>query len=280
MNNFTKIFVFRKPQFDHKTAQVSKTIEEYGGNKNIPVMYTYPNNVEEKILFVSVGGDGTMLGAMRASLNYPNSTVLGLNTGTLGFLTEEVPTNLHQYLDNILLNENVVIDQRMVLNGTATVNGEQKKGSFDAINEFALMGASANTPMVTEIFINDLFVSKQMGSGVLISTSTGSTAMSLSAGGAIVSPATQVMQIVPIMPHDLTSRPIISTGRDTITIRTVTNFRVPKINVNADGQTLLSFKNEQDSVIEFTIKRHDSDIMIWRPKDWNFFNVLAEKMKW
>ena len=75
-----------------------------------------------------------------------------------------------------------------------------------------------NAPFNYKILINDQIVAEQFGSGVLIATATGSTAMSLSAGGAIVSPSTNIMQIVPIVPHSLSARPIITTGRDKISI--------------------------------------------------------------
>jgi len=105
--------------------------------------------------------------------------------------------------------------------------------------------------------------------------------MSLSAGGAIVSPSTNIMQIVPLVAHTLTSRPIITTGRDIITIRATLSDRVPEIEIHGDGQTLTSFNLDDDGEqLELTVVKHDSEVKIWRAADWNFFDVLTEKMKW
>jgi len=273
MNTFDSIFIFRKPGEDVETQNIAGFVYSYGVNHDIPVGYVYPDNLEERVLIVSVGGDGTMLAAMRASTNYINSTVLGLNTGTLGFLTEEIPHNLNEYLDNILLEKNVILEKRMILDGSVSINGERVNKSFKAINEFILTGKSINAPVITEVYINDKFVNDQLGNGVLVASSTGSTAMSLSAGGAIVSPSTNIS-------HTLTSRPIISTGRDSITIHTKLTSRVPEIEIHGDGQTLFSFSYDVGNEIDLTIKKHPHDVKIWRPKNWNFFNVLTEKMKW
>ena len=280
MTTFDSIFIFRKPGIDYETQRVAEFVYSYGVNHNIPVGYVYPDNFDERVLIVSIGGDGTMLAAMRASTNYINSTVFGLNTGTLGFLTEEIPDNLNGYLDNILFDRNVILENRMILGGSFSIDGKESGKLLKAVNEFVLTGKSINAPLVTEVYINEHFVSEQLGNGVLVSSSTGSTAMSLSAGGAIVSPSTNIMQIVPLVPHTLTSRPIISTGRDSITIGAVLTDRVPEIEIHGDGQTLFSFNVDAGSEIEFTIKKHASEVKIWRPKDWNFFNVLTEKMKW
>jgi NAD+ kinase len=280
MKTFDSIFIFRKPGEDIETQNVADFVYSYAKNHGIPVTYCYPDNLHERVLIVSVGGDGTMLAAMRASTNYINSTVFGLNTGTLGFLTEEVPHNLNEYLDNILFERNVILETRMILGGSFSIDGEKSNKSFKAINEFVLTGKSINAPVITEVYINEHFVSEQLGNGVLVASSTGSTAMSLSAGGAIVSPSTNIMQIVPLVSHTLTSRPIISTGRDSITIRAELTDRVPELEIHGDGQTLFSFARNAGSEIEFTIKKHPQDVKIWRPKNWNFFSVLTEKMKW
>lgn len=279
MKTFDSILILQKPGDDYETHEVARVIRSYAGYRDIPLI-EYPENLNNNVLIVSVGGDGTMLNAMRIATNYKNSTVLGLNTGTLGFLTEEVPCDLFAYLDYILYGRNLILEKRMILESSYSIDNGEPSRTLLAVNEFVVAGKTINAPLITEVFINEQFVSKQLGNGVLVSSSTGSTAMSLSAGGAIVSPSTNIMQIVPLVPHTLTSRPIISTGRDSITIRAELTDRVPEIEIHADGQTLFSFNHKDGNEIELTIKKHETEVKIWRPVNWNFFNVLASKMKW
>ena len=279
MKTFDSILISQKPGDDYETHEVVRVITSYAGYYDIPII-EYPEKLNNKVLIISVGGDGTMLNAMRIATNYKSSTVLGLNTGTLGFLTEEVPSDLFAYLDYIFAGMNVVLEKRMILESSYSIDDGEPSETLLAVNEFVVTGKTINAPLITEVFINEQFVSKQLGNGVLVSSSTGSTAMSLSAGGAIVSPSTNIMQIVPLVPHTLTSRPIISTGRDSITVRAELTDRVPEIEIHADGQTLFSFNRKDGNEIELTIKKHETEVKIWRPVNWNFFNVLASKMKW
>lgn len=283
---FKAILVFSRPDNDFATRNVTEQVRKYARVRGIPFglshmdLFRLTVDPADPILVVSVGGDGTMLAAMRATAKFISATVVGLNTGTLGFLTEELPASIEDFLDDIWVHESVVFEERMMLKGTMSVDGVETPETFEAINEFVLSGTTVNVPLVTEVYINDNFVSKQMGSGVLVATSTGSTAMSLSAGGAIVSPSTNIMQIVPVLPHTLTARPIISTGRDSITL--VGNFtdRVSEIEIQADGKVLASVTNVEGNEVSLTIEKHAKTVKVWRPKDWNFFSVLSEKMKW
>jgi NAD+ kinase len=277
MEQFDSILIAHKPIVDTETQDMIECVRSYAGYRDIPIIY-YPNDQESNVLIISIGGDGTMLNAMRISTHYENSTVIGFNTGTLGFLTEEVPEKLYNYLDAIMFERNVKLESRMILQGYFTVD-DLESDRLMAVNEFVLT-APADAPLVTEVFINDQFVSKQLGSGMLVASSTGSTAMSLSAGGAIVSPSTNIMQIVPVLSHTLTARPIITSGDDEVRIVTTLSSRVPLVNIYADGQTIFDEPGEEGNEIVLTVKRHQRNVHIWRPKDWNFFNVLTEKMKW
>jgi len=282
MRNLDSIVVIVKPNEDIGTMKVVESIFAYGGKRGVYVSRDTPLRHDDSILIVSVGGDGTMLGAMRASLEYPCASVLGFNTGNLGFLSEELPTSIDAYIDNILFNGHVKTEERMLLQASVFIDGvEYDSGkSFIAINEFVFTSRSLNAAVTTEVFINDQFVSKQLGNGALVSTATGSTAMSLSAGGVIVSPSTNTMQIVPILPHTLTARPIITDGNDVIKISTQFTDRVPEIEIHGDGQVLCSISNLNGSDVEIAITKHPKTVTVWRPIDWNFFNVLASKMKW
>jgi len=279
MSEFDRILITHKPNPDADTAAIIGTVESYAKYRNIPLIDGPDDTSIDGVLIVSIGGDGTMLGAMRQSALHEVSSIVGFNTGTLGFLTEEVPTKIYEYLDNILSKKDVILESRMLLEGQVHINGNPVENlSFVAANEFVL-SAAVNAPLNVEVYINDQFVSSNLGSGMIVSSSTGSTAMSLSAGGVIVSPSTKIMQIVPVLPHTLTSRPIITTGRDEISIFTELTERVPSVNIHADGRLLMDTDFLLGTDVGLAIKR-GADAMIWRPKSWNFFNVLTEKMKW
>ena len=129
------------------------------------------------------------------------------------------------------------------------------------------------------IDINGKPLASQGGSGVLVATATGSTAMAMSSGGSIVSPTSIGLQIVPIASHSLSSRPVVVSSRDTITIKAPTTDRIPNVELLVDGQAVYNF-NETDSEFTVTITAAERQALIWRPDDWNFFNVLRDKMGW
>lgn len=284
VQTFDEILIFRKEGEDVLTQRIAEIVKIYATDRNIPVSFTYPDSIDVRVMIVSIGGDGTMLAAMRAASLYENSTVLGLNTGSLGFLTEELPDDWNEIitqLDNIRYNKFVGLEKRMAVKADLFVNDEKVCKQFLAVNEFILTADSINAPLITNTYINSHFVNKQLGSGILIGTATGSTAMSLSAGGAIVSPCTNIIQIVPLTAHTLTSMPVITSGKDSISVTTELTTRVPEIEIHSDGRTLYDTQHLPiGTEIKLTVFKQQNSIKIWRPENWNFFDVLKTKMKW
>lgn len=274
--NYKNILIVSKPQSDLLTQSIIRHITNFAEKNNINIITEDFDN-GEKTLIISIGGDGTMLGSMRISVKFKNSVVLGINTGTLGFLTEEIPNRLISFLEDVFYSHDFsFIEERMILEGSLSFNDN----TYIAANEF-VFSSSVDVPLKTKVFINDNFVNEHLGSGVLVSSATGSTAMTLSAGGAIVNPNTNIMQIVPLLPHTLSSRPIITTWRDTITIKSNLSSRVPSIKIHADGKEIAFFEEHTyNKEVSITIKKHHKSVKIWRPKDWNFFEVLSKKMGW
>ena len=227
-----------------------------------------------RVLFVAIGGDGTMLYTMKESLRRGMSAVVGVNTGHLGFLVEDFHAKfeVENFLDDVFDNE-TILDERMALTADKA-NGEL------AVNEYLFSTGTHNAPFNYKVLINGLVVAEQFGSGVLVATSTGSTAMSLSAGGAIVSPSTNIMQIVPIVSHSLSARPIITTGRDKISIETTANDRVNNFELRADGRKVWENFPSNNETYRINIHKYPKQVFIHRPKEWNFFDVLTQKLGW
>ena len=280
---FNKVLIVTKPLPDDLTNSIGSEVVDFCKKNDVMWSFTpamYEGN-SDRLLIVAIGGDGTMLGAMRLSLELEGSFVFGINTGSLGFLSESLPDiiSIPKLLSNIG-RDFCEMEERMALSATVYVDGEPWARNLMAMNEFVIAPMTLQSPMVTEVFINDKFVSKNQGSGVLVASSTGSTAMALSGGGAIVSPSTNIMQIVPIMAHTLTSRPIITTGRDTISLKATQQSVHKPIEVYGDGIDLCTIQESRKKEIELRIEKHPSTVKICRPQTWDFFNVLREKMKW
>ena len=280
---YNKVLILTKPNPDEVTNYIGSEVVKFCEENDVkwsftPAMY---KDDSERLMIVAIGGDGTMLGAMRLSLELEGSFVYGINTGSLGFLSENISciNGITKIFSNIGRGFGVM-EERMALTAEVSMDGEILARDLDAMNEFVLAPMTIQSPLVTEVFINDKFVSSNQGSGVLVASSTGSTAMALSGGGAIVSPSTNIMQIVPIMAHTLTSRPIITTGRDTITLKATVHDEKRPVEIYGDGIYLASSQDFGTGTIEVTIAKHPTTVKVYRPESWDFFNVLREKMKW
>ena len=286
MKIFDHIHIVRKlDDTSNGSSKVTiRVISEWAEQQELPVSIDglagrdLPSNVKTRILFISVGGDGTMLYTMKKSLKYGMSSVIGINCGSLGFLVEDLDTvdKIRGFLSDVYKQE-TEIDDRMVLS-TTTVNGRIKKHL--AVNEFLFSTGSHNAPFNYKILINDKVVARQFGSGVLIATSTGSTAMSLSGGGVIVDPSTNIIQIVPLLSHSLSARPFITTGRDKVSIETTATDRASDFELRADGRKVWDNVPSNNETYRFDFHKYPQSVAIHRPKDWNFFEVLTKKLKW
>lgn len=215
-------------------------------------------NIEENYdVIISLGGDGTFLAATRRFLGVP---ILGVNLGHLGFLSESSKLDINCIIYN-LINEKYRIEERFILE--ADINGEKLLG----LNDIVINRADNKARLVNlNLFFNDKYADKYMADGLIISTPTGSTAYSLSAGGPIVDPKLDVVVVTPICAHSLHQRPII-VGADTlIKIESELNDFI----VTADGQ--VSLKGNMVS-----IRRSDKKAKVIKFDDRCFFDIVREK---
>ena len=283
MRTFEHIHIVRKldNHNDRQSQVMCKCIVEWAVAACIP--YTIDDDgyvPKTRVLFVAVGGDGTMLYTMKESLKYGTSSVVGVNTGHLGFLVEDFNAKfeVENFLDDVY-EQKTTLDERMVLS-TNTDNIIMLGERHLAVNEFLFSTGSHNAPFNYKVLINDQVVAEQFGSGVLVSTSTGSTAMALSAGGAIVDPSTNIIQVVPLVSHSLSARPFITTGRDVVSIVTTATDRASDFELRADGRKVWDNIPSSDETYRFDFNKYPKQVYIHRPKDWNFFEVLTKKLKW
>ncbi|HEX6177560.1 MAG TPA: NAD(+)/NADH kinase [Thermoanaerobaculia bacterium] len=223
-------------------------------------------------LLITFGGDGTLLSVARhAPQNVP---ILGVNMGTLGFLTEvrleEFPTLLDQVLEGTFS-----VEPRVTFN--VSVNGPDRNSQqYRVLNDVAINKSALARIIEMRVSVAGLFVSNFRGDGLIICTPTGSTAYNLSAGGPIVYPTMNAMVITPICPHMITNRPLVLPDELDIDIGIVTPSEEQEIYLTLDGQEGMPI-NENDRVC---IRKSLESVLLVQSPEKNYFDVLRSKLKW
>ena len=196
-------------------------------------------------LAIAIGGDGTLISIARfyAQFDIP---VLGINHGRLGFLSQLSKDNIKEGFDS-LFNGNFQIEERLMLN---VFDSPNESFNFNALNDVVIKGGALARTEKLYLYLNDRHVCDYLADGLIVSTPTGSTAYTLSAGGPIVTPCLDVMVIVPICPHSLSTRPLVIPVYEKITVKTDSHWS--ELYITADGQK--NYELDKKNVIE--IKKH------------------------
>lgn len=220
----------------------------------------------EATLAVTIGGDGTLLRAAR--FYAPRNTPLfGINLGRLGFLAQANLDEINFAVDK-LINGEYKIEDRMMLS------------SFDdnvlALNDIVIKGDSFSRTSKLFLSINDKVVCDYLADGIIISTPTGSTAYTLSAGGPVLVPGLEAVVIVPICAHTLNARPLVIPAYETIKVTSCKT--CSSLKMSADGQDTIDI-DAQDCVI---IKKSkvQAKLVILEKQNNEFYSILREKLQW
>jgi len=221
-------------------------------------------------IIVSLGGDGTLLQAARQAALW-DKPVMGINTGNLGFLTDGDFSQAYDAL-RALRDGEYYIERRMMLEGTI-VREEESCSPFLAFNDIGIMKALVSRIIQLKASVNNHEINSYSGDGLLVSSPTGSTAYSLSAGGPIVDPSLECLLLTPICPHSLNARSIIISCDDIIEIEIMCPDR--DITLTADGQAVATLIGG-DRIL---VKKADTYVKLLRTKDQNFFDLIHEKIK-
>jgi len=237
-----------------ETIEVAKKIYDYiaGKGNNIKLLllekeeisreYSLPSVSEEDFsksndLIITVGGDGTFLRASKYTFER-GIPIMGINAGNLGFLTVVEKGDMYKAIDSLLegkygIEERMLIESRFYRNNIPV---KDKKIPTIALNEFAITRSMIGKIIRFTIVVNGIPIKESSADGLIVSTPTGSTAYSLSAGGPIVEPKSNVIIITPICPHTLLNRSIILDPDNKIEI--MINSRNEKDSVSVDGKVL------------------------------------------
>ena len=214
---------------------------------------------------ISVGGDGTLLSVVRKSFKF-DKAVLGINLGTLGFLTDISMEQLPKFIED--LKKNIYkIDNRMMVEGSVNLN------KFVAFNDIVISRKSISSMIKIDGKIDGKHFNSYYGDGVIISTPTGSTAYNLSVGGPIVYPLTEAFIVTPGAPHSLTQRPLVMPADFEIEFKIIDNQGAVVI---VDGQDIYELEENQSIRIKIAKKKAKMIHRIQR----NYFEVLNEKLRW
>ncbi|HUX61144.1 MAG TPA: NAD(+)/NADH kinase [Ignavibacteriaceae bacterium] len=233
---------------------------------------SYVNNdklCKNSDIIISIGGDGTMLASAHKA-QFHNTPVLGVNLGKLGFLAEANISEMDIFIDEIK-NGNYEIEERMVIESQCCGHKLEK---LYAINDFVIDKAGWPKMIDINIAVDSEYLTTFAADGLIISTPTGSTGYSLSVGGPIVSPKTDVIILSPISPHSLTVRPIVFPGNQEITIKA--NSLYKEIQVNCDGQRVFSFAPP----LELNIKKSSRPLKLVHTSFSSYFETLRTKLLW
>ena len=222
-------------------------------------------------LAVVLGGDGTLLSAARAVGNR-SIPLLAVNLGALGFLTSFTIDDLFPQLERALTGPREVTRRKM-LHVTLTRKGH-RIAQYEALNDVVIAKSAIARIVDLEASAGDSLICEYKADGLIISTPTGSTAYSLSAGGPIVYPTVNALCLTPICPHTLTNRPLIVPSDMPLCI--VSRSTGEEAFLTVDGQVGMAV--EPGDCIECSTG--DFEVLLIRPPDKTFFDVLRQKLKW
>jgi NAD+ kinase len=226
----------------------------------------------EADLIVAIGGDGTMLFAAQLAIGR-GVPLLGINRGRLGFLTDVSPDEMIGTFDAVLEGR-YETDSRQLLDAQLTL-ADGRTAEYRALNDVVVQRHESGRMVELETRIDDCFVNTHGGDGLVIASSTGSTAYALSCGGPIIHPALGAVVIAPISPHTLSDRPIVVGRESRIEVRLVAR-SAARAQITCDGVLLGDLEERSRLRIGPSIER----ITLLHPQGHDYFRLLRSKLHW
>ncbi len=221
-------------------------------------------------LAIVIGGDGTMLNIAR-TFSPHHVPLIGVNQGRLGFLTDLTLENMLESIATML--DGKFITERRLLLSARVLRGEVEVFSGTAFNEVVVHRSQISSMVEFEVRIDGEYLYNQRADGLIVSTPTGSTAYAMSAGGPILHPGLDVLELVPICPHTLSNRPIVVNGSSVLEILM---HRCNDLRVRLDSHTSFDMQLH-DKII---ITRHPDHAHLLHPVGHSYYHTLREKLQW
>jgi NAD+ kinase len=226
-------------------------------------------------LIIVLGGDGTLLSmATRIASTGCDVPMLGVNFGSLGFLTETRIDELYPTLESVVAGT-ATFDDRALL----TADAYRSRERFDSrvvLNDVVFTKAALSRIIELSVSVSTGLITKVKADGLIVASATGSTAYNLAAGGPIVHPRVDALVLTPIAPHTLTHRPVVIPGSEVVEVRPLPDAGAEDIYVTYDGQFGYPLQ-KGDSV---RIRKHEKLLRLVKAPTRSYFDVLREKLKW
>jgi NAD+ kinase len=262
--------------FDTETAELAgsgaRLRQDSGGQATSYSRDELPRHVD---LIVVMGGDGTLLAmATRIANAGRDVPILGVNFGSLGFLTEIRIDELYPALQSVM-DGTATIDQRTML----AADAYRSRELFDSrivLNDVVFTKAALSRIIELSVSLSTGLVTKVKADGLIIASATGSTAYNLAAGGPIVHPRVDAIAITPIAPHTLTNRPIVIPDSETIEVRPNINEGADEVFVTYDGQA--GYPLQKGDMI--AVHKSERCLRLVKAPARSYFEILREKLKW
>lgn len=246
---------------DEETAELAGEVSALKGEE-IP---------KSSDMVIVLGGDGTLLYAARL-VGKKEIPILGVNLGSLGFLTDVALEELFVTIERVLAGK-FKIEERMMLNAVVTAS-DGKTSDYSVLNDVVVNKGVLARIINLEVFVNGAYLTTYNADGLIVSTPTGSTGYSLSAGGPVVHPTISVIIINPICPHTLTNRPILVPGDSEIEIKL--HSEDSNVFVTLDGQVGVDFVGGTSVVVS----KSERKVHLIEPPERDYYDVLRTKLKW
>jgi len=279
---FRKVSILYKEN-DNLAIETAMKVQEWLKNKNVECVLFHSVGafssfnhseimaIQSSDAVIVLGGDGTMLSASRI-INGRKIPIIGINMGTLGFITEIQRTDLWKSLE-LIFSGSYEIEERSMLNAQVFRN-EEIINEYLGLNDLVIGKGIMAKISDFELIINNIYVSTIKADGIIISTPTGSTAYNLSAGGPILFPTLKGLVFTPICPHTLSVRPVVLP--DNFIIDLVISSNVKDIFLTIDGQ--IGFPLKINDRVRCRVA--DEKTYLIAPVGRDYFRVLREKLRW
>jgi NAD+ kinase len=257
-----------RPVFETATAGLAKGTDRF----ECVEKEALPRRVD---LVLVLGGDGTLLGmADRIGTAGTRVPILGVNFGSLGFLTEITLPELFPALEEALAGR-ALIEERLMLRSETLRAGEPFADEL-ALND-VVVTRGARAPLIDlSVWVDEQFLMSVKADGLIVATPTGSTAYNLAVSGPIVHPHVDAFTITPIAPHTLTNRPIVIPASRTIKIEPMVGDRHADGYVTFDGQA--GFQLLPGDLV--SVRRAEHPLRLVRSRQRTYFDILRQKLKW
>jgi NAD+ kinase len=221
-------------------------------------------------LAIALGGDGTLLGIARAVADH-NVPLVGINLGTLGFLTD-IPAESMEPMLGAMLDGTFELERRLLLDGEVWRDGEVIYATV-ALNDVVVSRGAMGSMIEFAVHVNDEFVYSLRADGLIVSSPTGSTAYALSTGGPILHPSLPAISLVPISPHTLSNRPVAIPDSSEVRIKMLRGLNA---RVNFDVQSFFDPASDDEVVV----RGHHNRLQLLHPVGYSYYAMLRSKLHW